>query len=176
MSSFLTTVVTHTPLWVWLLLKALVVVGLLQTRDRVVSSFQVLAMPVGLGAWSLVSAGQAFGWQPSTLALWALAFGLGWQLQRWLMPRQRVQALPDGRYAVAGSWAPLVLIVLIFMIRYCLAASLAVVPELATLPAFATAACLLYGLPSGLLAARAWQMLGSRAPVPTLPPASARAA
>lgn len=162
MSTFLTTVVTHTPTWVWLLLAALVVVGLVQARNRVVSLFQVLATPVGLGLWSLVSAGQAFGWQGSTVAVWAAAFGLGLVVRRWLMPRPRVQALADGRYAVAGSWAPLVLIVLIFVIRYAISASLAVVPELATLPAFAAAACLLYGLPSGLLAARARLVLLSR--------------
>lgn len=176
MSTFLYTVVTHTPIWVWLLLKALVVVGLLQTRNRTVSSFQVLAMPVGLGAWSLVSAGQAFGWRASTFLVWAMAFGLGLVLQRWLMPRQRVQALANDRYAVAGSWAPLVLILAIFLIRYAVSASLAVVPELATLTSFTAAACLLYGLPSGLLAARAREVMRSRSPESAQPRGSAQPA
>lgn len=176
MSTLLTTLVTHTPIWVWLLLKGLIVLGLVQTRDREVGLFKVRAMPVGLGLWSLVSAGQAFGWSSATLALWALAWALGLVLQPWLMPSPRVQALAEGRYTIAGSWAPLVLILAIFFIRYAVSASMAVVPELATLPAFAVPACLLYGLPSGLLAARARHVLATRAPAAAAPALQAQAA
>jgi hypothetical protein len=154
-----TTLVTRTPPWVWLLLAALIALGLLQARDRVVRTSQVLALPAGLGLWSLVSTGMAFGWQAGGLAAWALAWGLGLALRGWPMPDQRVQALADGRWAVAGSWAPLALMLAIFAIRYGVSASLALRPGLAALPAFAAAAGLLYGLPSGLLAARAWQVL-----------------
>jgi hypothetical protein len=176
MSTFLSTILTHTPIWVWFLLKGLIVLGLVQTRDRRVGQRTVLAMPVGLGVWSLVSAGQAFGWQPPTLALWAGAWALGLVLQPWLMPSPRVQALADGRFAITGSWAPLVLILTIFFIRYSVSACLAVVPELATLPAFSVAACLLYGLPSGLLAARARRVLATQAPAGLAPALQGQAA
>jgi hypothetical protein len=163
MSTFLFTVVTHTPLWVWCLLACLVVLGLRQVRDQVLGLRRVLLLPAALGGWAFFSATLAFGWHPATVAAWLCGACLGHALNRWLMLPRRVQALADGRFAIAGSWAPLVLFLTIFSIRYAVAASLAVVPELATLPAFAAAACALYGLPSGLLAARAQRVLQARA-------------
>ena len=163
MSTFLYTVVTHTPIWVWCLLAGLVVLGLRQSRDQVLSLRRVLLLPAVMGSWAFFSATQAFGWHLPTAAAWLAGLGLGYALNRWLMLPRRVQALADGRFAIAGSWAPLVLILTIFMVRYAVSASLAVVPELATLPTFAAVACALYGLPSGLLAARAQQVLQARA-------------
>lgn len=163
MSTFLYTIVTHTPIWVWCLLAGLVALGLRQSRDQVLSLHRVLLLPAAMGAWAFFSATQAFGWHPATVAAWLTGLGLGYALNRWLMLPRRVQALADGRFAIAGSWAPLVLFLTIFITRYAVAASLAVVPELAMLPAFAGAACVFYGLPSGLLAARARRVLQARA-------------
>jgi hypothetical protein len=49
----------------------------------------------------------------------------------------------------------------VFSTRYAVNVALAVVPGLATEPSFAATAGLLYGLPFGLLAARAAQVLGT---------------
>jgi hypothetical protein len=169
MSTFLTTVVTHTPLWVWGLLAGLVALGLRQSRDRVLSLRQVLLLPAAMGTWAFFSATQVFGGHLPTVAAWLAGLGLGYALNRWLMLPRRVQALADGRFAIDGSWAPMVLFLTIFMVRYAVSASLAVVPELATLPIFAAVACALYGLPSGLLAARAQRVLQARAQKPSAP-------
>lgn len=169
MTTFISTILTHTPLWVWGLLAGLVALGLRQSRDQVLTLRRVLLLPASMGAWAFFSAGQAFGWRPATVAAWLAGAALGCAANRWLMLPRRVQALPDGRYAVGGSWAPLVLFITIFMVRYAVAAALAVVPELATLPAFAAAACALYGLPSGLLVARARRVLQARQPGLALP-------
>jgi hypothetical protein len=119
----------------------------------------VLLQPALLGAWSLWSASGIFGWHPTVQPSWALGIGLGYALNFALMLPRRVQALPDGRYAIGASWAPLLLILAIFTLRYVVSASLAVVPQLASEASFAAAASLLYGLPSGLLAARAVRIL-----------------
>lgn len=163
MSTLLQTLLTHTPVWVWCLLAGLVALGLRQSRDQVLPRRRVLLLPAALGAWACFSAAQAFGGRPATLAAWAAGAGLGWVLNRWLMLPRRVQALPGGRYAVGGGWSPMVLFLAIFLVRYAVAASLAMAPELASLPTFAACACVLYGLPSGLLAARARRILRSRA-------------
>lgn len=160
MQSFIFAVITHTPPWVWGLLAALVVLGLLQTRDQVVSRPRVLALPLAMGLLSLCSCSLAFGMHASVQPLWLLGLALGVALNRPLgLPRQ-VHLLHDGRFAIGGSWAPLVLMLSIFALRYAVAATLAIAPRLAAEPAFAAAASLLYGLPAGLLAARAWRVLG----------------
>jgi hypothetical protein len=74
------------------------------------------------------------------------------------MPR-RVQALADGRFAIGGSWAPMVLMLAIFLQRYTVGVAIAVVPAWAHNVDFALAASLLGGLPTGLLVARALRVL-----------------
>jgi hypothetical protein len=91
--------------------------------------------------------------------VWLAGLALGFMLNLRLMLPRRVTALPDGRFAIGGSWTPLVLVLSIFMLRYIGSASMAIVPQLAEVPLFAGVASLLYGLPTGLLAARARRLL-----------------
>lgn len=163
MSTFLLTVLSRTPPWVWAILAALIAVGLLQARDQTVSRPRLLALPTIMALLSLYSATAAFGAHAGVVAAWAAGAAAGLALnQRLALPRT-VQALPDGRWAIAGSWAPLGLLMLIFWMRYLVAASLAVLPTLATHGAFATGCSALYGMAAGLLAARALRVLRHRA-------------
>lgn len=168
MTTFILTILSRTPLWVWALLAGLVTLGLNQARDHVLSRSRVLLQPVGLGLLSIWGATSAFGLHPHVQGLWLAGAALGFALNGPLRLPRQVQALPDGRFAISGSWAPLVLILAIFVLRYLGSASLAMVPELAQLPAFAATASLLYGLPSGLLAARAQRVLAQGRAAPLL--------
>jgi hypothetical protein len=168
MSTFLFNVLTHTPPWVWVLLAALVTLGLMQTRDQIVSRARMLAQPLALGALSLWSASVAFGLHASVQAMWLLGLTLGVSASHVLGLPRRVRPLPDGRFAIGGSWTPLVLMLSIFALRYGVAASLAIAPRLVAEPAFAALASLCYGLPAGLLVARALhvRVQPGRAPLP----------
>lgn len=168
MTTFILTVLSHTPVWVWALLAGLVALGLNQSRDHVLSRGRVLLQPIALSMLSIFSATSAFGLHAHVQPLWLAGMALGFALNRPLMLPRQVQALPDGRFAIGGSWAPLLLILAIFVLRYVGSASLAVVPELAQVPAFAAIASLLYGLPSGLLAARAQRCLAQAQALPRL--------
>lgn len=159
MSLFIVTVLTHTPIWVWCLLAALLALGLRQTRDHQVSRPRVLLQPLAMGAWSLASASSAFGWQLAVQPAWLAGAAAGFALNHWLGLPRRVQSLGNGRYAIGGSWTPLALILAIFVLRYAAAVALAMVPALAAVQAFEGIASLLYGLPIGLLAARAARVL-----------------
>ncbi len=161
-AQFIIAVVTHTPLWVWALLAALVALGLSQTRDQVLTAPRLLAQPLGMGAYALFGATQAFGWHAGVQPMWLLGLALGFGLNHWLRLPRRMQALPDGRFAIGGSWTPLALIVGVFSLRYLAAVSIALTPQLAHQPWFAALASALYGLPIGLLAARAVRVLKLR--------------
>jgi hypothetical protein len=159
MSTFALTVFSHTPRWVWAILAALVALGLMQSRDHVVSRARLIAQPLALGALSLVSIASAFGLHALPLAGWATGLALGLALNRPLgLPRQ-VKALAGERWAIGGSWAPLALLMLIFWLRYAVGASLALSPGLVHTGLFVLAASLLYGSASGLFAARALRVL-----------------
>ncbi len=158
MTPFALTILSHTPPWVWLILAALVALGLLQARDHVLSARRLLIQPLALAALSVQSALGAFGLQPLVAAGWLLGVVAGAVLNRWLgLPRQ-VRVLADGRFAIGGSWAPMALLMGIFWLRYAIAASLAMLPALANLPGFELAACAVYGLACGLFGARAWRV------------------
>jgi len=159
--SFIVTVLSRTPVWVWALLALLVALGARQLSTQVVSRTRVAALPVALGMLSLWGAGSSFGVRPQVLGPWLLGVGAGLMLNRPLRLPRRVRALPDGRFEIGGSVVPLALMMAVFSTRYAVNVALAVAPGLATEPSFAAAAGLLYGLPFGLLAARAAQVLGT---------------
>lgn len=121
-------VLSRTPLWVWALLAALVALGLLQARDHVLPRARVLIQPLALGALSRYGAASAFGLHALPLGGWLAGLALGAALNQPLRLPRQVQALPDGRFRVGGSWAPLGLLMVIFWLRYSVAVALAMVP------------------------------------------------
>ncbi len=163
MLRFVYGVLSHTPLWVWAILAALVMLGLKQSQDHVVSRGRLIVQPLALGLLSLLAATSAFGLQWLPLAGWAAGVMLGIALNRPLVLPRQVQALAGNRWAIGGSWAPLALLMLIFWLRYAVAVSLAVSPGLAHIGLFVLASGLLYGVATGLFAARALRVLQQRA-------------
>ena len=159
MTSPLLTVFTRTPPWVWLILAGLVALGLMQAQDHTVSLSRLLAQPLVLGALSLQSALGAFGLHAWTVLGWPLGVAAGVLLNRWLgLPRQ-VQVQADGRLRIGGSWAPMLLLMGVFWLRYAIVVALALAPALGRQPAFMVLGCAAFGLASGLFGARAWRVL-----------------
>jgi hypothetical protein len=159
LSTVIVEIVKHTPLWVWAVLAAITLLGLHQMRDHVIPRARLLLAPIGLGGYSLWGATAVFGSDAAAawLAGWALALTLNQKLQ-W--PRD-VTPLADGRFALKGSPWPLLLMWTIFALRYALAVKLVFQPALAQQFAWAIGAPVVYGLLSGLFAARAWRVLQS---------------
>ncbi len=156
------TFLSRTPPWVWLILAALVALGLKQAADHRVGTRRLLLQPLALGALSVQSALAAFGLHPGALAGWLLGLCAGVMLNRWLGLPRRVQVLADGQFEIGGSWTPMLLLMLIFCLRYAIAAALAVQPALAGDPGFRLLACAAFGLAGGLFGARAWRVLRQR--------------
>jgi hypothetical protein len=173
MTHFALTVLSHTPLWAWAILATLIALGAMQARDHVVTRRRLLIQPVTATALSLVAACNAFGLQAGVLASWVLGALIGAVLIRRLSLPRRVQALAGGRFAIGGSWAPMLLLLTIFWLRYLIAASLGVVPALAQVALFATSASVVYGVAAGMLAARAWRVLRQGQPAAWLPQSAA---
>jgi hypothetical protein len=157
LSTVIVQIIRHTPLWVWGILAAITLAGARQLRDHEMTRVRLLLAPLGLGGYSLWSAGAVFGIDAAAawLAGLLLAFAINHKLQ-W--PRA-VQVAGDGRFALKGSLWPLLLMWTIFMLRYALAVKLVFQPTLAREAAWAIAAPLVYGTLSGLFAARAWRVL-----------------
>jgi hypothetical protein len=161
-----TTIVQHTPSWVWVVFVTLIVLGIRQSFARRLRRGRVATLPIVFVALSLVGLVSALRADGGTLLAWAIgvcaAAGLALQAgapaaARWLAA-ERV-------FEVPGSWVPLVLMLGIFGMRYAVAVLLALHPGLRGDAGFAALAGLGYGIFSGLFLGRAmalWQL--ARAP------------
>jgi hypothetical protein len=149
-------ILAHTPVWVWLLFGALLVLGVLQSRPRLVARWQVLALPLALlllGLWSMAA---GFASQPLAAVVWLASLILGGRLglklpraaaTRWLVAQQRLQ-LP-------GSWVPMLIIITIFLLRYVTGVAQAMHPEWRSQLSVQVPLAVAFGLLSGVFVGRA---------------------
>lgn len=157
-------ILSHTPVWVWGLLAALLLLGLSQTRDRWVSPARLRRMPWVFVAFSVWSTINAFGWQLSAVA----GFLVGARFTLHVLQGHEVRPAPaipmplgvdKGSVFVPGSWMPLAVMMLIFVIKYISGVTLAMVPGLATQGSAVLSVSLLNGALAVILLARSQRLL-----------------
>lgn len=154
-------IITHTPVWVWGLLTALLALGLWQRRERRVRPFQLLLLPALLMAMGLWSMAPGFVAQPICALIWLLAVAAACRLGLQWPPPGGARWLPQtGRLQLPGSWAPLVIIVCIFSLRYATGVGLALFPEWRNLAGVQGPLALVFGLLSGAFLGRALGLYG----------------
>jgi hypothetical protein len=164
-------ILKHTPVWVWGLLAALVALGLQQARTRQASLVRVGITPVAMTALAIWGNVSAFGGSP--LFAWVM---LTWLLAAAFMlavsapleaPNGTVYDAASRSFHLPGSWAPLGLILAIFLTKYVVGVDLAMRPALAQDSQYALIVGALYGLFSGAFigrAARLWRLAYRPAP------------
>ena len=155
----LSNIVVRTPLWVWGLLLALLMLGLSQTRTRSVGLRRILILPLAMTCLSLSGTVLSFGVVPMTVLMWILAISA----TAWLLIRRPAAAetrydSAAGLFHLPGSWLPMALIMAIFTIKYAVGIALALRPGLATNLEFSMAIAGLYGALSGVFIARAGRL------------------
>jgi hypothetical protein len=158
------TILRFTPAWVWLLLAALVALGVAQLRPRSLTRTRLLGLPAALLALGLLSALPGFVQRPATAVLWAAAALAAARFGRRLAPRDARYDPSTARWQVPGSALPLVLILCIFSVKYAVAVAWALNPAWRDATVSLSAVALLYGGFSGLFAGRAWALLQRAAP------------
>ena len=113
------TILSHTPVWVWGLLAALMALGFSQTRQRRLAPWRLLMLPLvvlGLGLWSMAPSFKAL---PLSALVWLAALGAGAALLAGRPAQAGAVWLPvEQRLQLPGSWMPMLLILGIFSIRY----------------------------------------------------------
>lgn len=147
-------ILSHTPLWVWPLILYGLFIGWSRTRDRIVSPWRLLVLPMlitGLALYNLVASGiSAAGLAGVACGAVTGAFA-GAAMAR----RKPATLLADGRLALQGDWLPLALIVAIIIVRYAKGIALGVDPDLAQETGFILASATLSGFFAAMMIARA---------------------
>lgn len=128
---YATGIVTHTPLWVWLILAGLVYLGLQRTKTRELSASRILipAALFGLIAISRLALGRFA--EPAVLGTCAglvVAFGMLMLVK----PGRRARRTDAGTVLIEGEWFSLGLILAIFSVNYGIAVVSAINPALAS--------------------------------------------
>ena len=167
----------HTPRWVWVLLLALLCLGLSQSVTRRASLRRVTLLPLVMAGLSLYGAVSGFGAQaPLLFWLASAAASAALVLRRGLPEGTRYDALRL-EFTLPGSWMPMALVLGIFLTKYFVGVVTALQPALVGDPLFAFTLSALYGAFSGVFLARALRLwrLAARMPAvrPPQPPVAA---
>ena len=152
-------IITHTPVWVWGLLAALLVLGYVQTKPRTISLARSAILPIVMTALSILGTVTTFALQPSIAAAWLISAIVGVVLLLKVFSQSADQFDAAHQvFHVAGSWVPMVLIMGIFLTKYGVGVAIGMHPELAQNSTFAIQISALYGLFSGVFIGRALRL------------------
>jgi hypothetical protein len=153
-------ILSHTPVWVWVLFAALIVLGSKQMLDNRVGLRRVIVLPLAMLGLSLSGTLSAFGATPAALLAWGAGFTVTAALMLQYPAPKGVSFDPASRqFTVPGSFVPLALMMGIFAFKYTAGVALAMHPELRHDAMLTIIAGTAYGAFSGAFAARAGRLL-----------------
>jgi len=158
-------ILTHTPIWVWGLLIALIAFGLVQRLPRRVGPVRATAVPIVLAAWSFAGVLSRPVHADLALTAWAVcALAVFAVILRRPAPAGTRWRADQSLFEIPGSAVPLLAMMGLFAARYLGGASQAIAPTLAGQTAFIIAMSAVYGSFAGLFlgrAARLWRLVGA---------------
>ena len=158
-------IISRTPAWVWVLLAALVALGLTQTHTRQMTLLRATALPVVMMGLSLFGVLSTFGAKALPLGAWLITLVVSALAAKALKVwRGASWSTTTSRFQVPGSWLPMAIILSIFVVKFYVGVSVGMQPNLKADTQFSTIVCLIYGVFSGLFLARGlnfWTLMKS---------------
>ena len=153
MGELISQVLKNTPLWVWAILVALIVLGVNQLRTRVVSRYSVLIAPVVFLFVGLMAAGRGpvgfSAWTLTLIATAALTFFL------WQPTGGARYDVSTDRLNLPGSVIPMLLMLAIFLLNYAINVALAINPAWRSEMSWQVGPAIILGALSGIFIGRA---------------------
>lgn len=140
---------THTPAYVWLILALFVTRGVIALRERETTLKKLFIIPGIMLPVALLDIARKFGLEGLPLSAWGLAVAAAmWAM--WSLGGTRVAAgTAPGRVRVGGSVMPLLLMLLIFAVKYVTTVMLVMAPAMLHGAGVTAAACALMGGANG---------------------------
>lgn len=151
--------ISHTPTWVFAIFFTLLVLGFIQSKERIVKVNSIFILPISMVVFSLFGVLSVFGITVSAMGFWVtgliVALILGIKLA---YPKLVSFSEQNKRLTIPGSWAPLIFMMAIFFTKYTV--GYAVARELAVVNEFMFMATIniLYGVFSGVFLSRSLVM------------------
>ena len=112
-------IISHTPIWVFILFFVLVVVGLLQLKDRNISFNKLIFLPISMVCLSFYGVFSAFGFDIKSSLFWLSGLIIAVLLNiLFKLPRNCKYDKIEKTFFIEGSIIPFILIMAIFFIKY----------------------------------------------------------
>lgn len=117
------TIITHTPIWVWIVLALLVYLGILQSKTRLIQRWRLFIVPVIFLPLSLITLSTSANISLSVMTL-VLAMAVSFGVAKYYFDKHPIiYQTKQGQWWQRGSWLPLIVYLMIFMCRYAISAS-----------------------------------------------------
>lgn len=154
------TILTKTPAYVFIIFFALLILGLMQLRERKVKTINILIMPLALSFYGLYSSISTFGFNFLSAGLFSLGVILIF-LFSYLMDLSKLATYNPSKkeFLIKGSFTPLVLMMLIFFAKYLLNVFQAINNPILENYLFVSISSLVFGILSGTFLLRAFAIL-----------------
>lgn len=143
-------ILINTPIWVWALLAFLIYRGVLMSRDRQVTLRATFILPLLMLGLSLQGLIQHFGIRFESVGLWLLAAVCVSVLNTTYFGKNTARVVSERLIHLQGSWIPLILMMLIFFLKYCENIAVVAQPELHSNIAFISVCSISFGIMNGL--------------------------
>ena len=147
-------ILTHTPMYVWVILAFLIVRGVIALRTREVAMNKLFIIPTVMAILSLVDVAAKFGLGGLGFAVWAATALVTVALLATLGGARVAPTGTPGRVTVRGSAFPLVLMMAIFVTKYVSSIAVVLQPQLRADTGFTAVVCMLFGLFTGYFVGR----------------------
>ena len=149
-------IIKHTPIWVFILLIALIYLGYSQSKSRYVSQNTIFILPFIMILLSLFGVISTFGIGAGIgILLWIFSFIMTFVISNKLFKINNVRYnYKEKTFFIKGSWVPMVLIMFIFLIKYIVGAMTAMDVDIVNSIEFFYIIIILYGIISGIFLSR----------------------
>lgn len=152
-------IIHNTPVWVFFIFGALLVLGFLQAKTREVSVKAIFVLPLAMIIFSLFGVYSVFGLNVAVIGLWGLGLSIMTLIGVKLgFPKSVSYSQERDKLIIVGSWTPLLFMMAIFFTRYFVgfatARELPIIHEMY----FALAIGLAYGAFTGVFLSRSLVM------------------
>jgi len=138
---------------------SLLCLGVAHSRVRTLNVISIFIMPIVMTSISLLGIIVFFGAVPLYLAVWSAGLMSCLLVVNYAVPREVNIEPTDQSITVAGSWLPITLMVVIFILKYQMYSMVLNQDEMIESLRFIIGVCLLYGLFCGVFIARCLGLL-----------------
>ena len=158
--------ISHTPTWVFAIFFTLLVLGFIQSKERIVKVKTDFILPVAMIIFSFFGVSSVFGLSILTMSVWGMGLVttlvIGLKLA---YPRLVSFSEQSNKLTIPGSWVPLFFMMAIFFTKYFVGFAVARELPIVNEHIFIVLLSLLYGVFSGIFLSRGFVMFkASKAP------------